>query len=143
MDGGDAIYDGDKLFVGLTDRTNQAAVRQLEGVLATEEGIDVVAVPVTGFLHLKSACTLVAPGVFLVSESFAGAEALAARETLIVPSEESYAANCLSANGTVVVSEGFPRTKELIESRGISTQTLAMTEFRKAGGSLTCLSVLM
>ena len=142
MDGGDAIYDGDKLFVGLSDRTNRAAVRQLENVLATE-GIGVVAVPVTGVLHLKSACTSVAPGVFLVAEHFTRVEALAARESLIVPSDESYAANCLSVNGTVVVSDGFPRTKELIESRGIPTETLAMTEFRKAGGSLTCLSVLL
>jgi dimethylargininase len=142
MDGGDAIYDGDRLFVGLSDRTNRATVLQCESVLATE-GIVVVAVPVTGFLHLKSACTRVAPGVFLVSEHFAGAEALDTVESLIVPSEESYAANCLSVNGTVLVSDGFPRTKELIESRGIPTETLAMTEFRKAGGSLTCLSVLL
>jgi dimethylargininase len=142
MDGGDAILDGNRLIVGLSDRTNRAAVGQCASALAPH-GIEVVAVPVSGFLHLKSACTRVAPGLFVVAESFAGADALAASESLVVPAEEGYAANCLSVNGVAVVSEGFPLTRELIESRGIPTRTLAMTEFRKAGGSLTCLSILL
>ena len=142
MDGGDAIYDGGRLIVGLSERTNREAVRQCEGALA-DLGIEVVSVPVTGFLHLKSACTPVAPGVYLVAESFAGINAIAPSETLAVPGEETYAANCLSVNGAVVVSDGFPLTREMIQSRGFTTRTLSMTEFRKAGGSLTCLSVLL
>jgi dimethylargininase len=142
IDGGDAIVHGDTMFVGLTARTNQAAVRQLDAILATE-GVAVVPVPVEGVLHLKSACTPIAPGLFLVSEALAGAEAFADCEKLVVPRDESYAANCLSVNGTVVVTDGFPRTGELIASRGFPVESLSMTEFRKCGGSLTCLSILM
>jgi dimethylargininase len=142
LDGGDVIFDDDKLYVGVTGRTNDAAVRWLRNVLSAE-GVEVVPVPVSGVLHLKSDCTRVAPGLFLMSDSLEGAEPFARHDKLVVPQEESYAANCLSANGTVIVSEGFPRTRELIESRGFPTRTLAMTEFRKAGGSLTCLSLLL
>jgi len=142
MDGGDVILSGDKLFVGLTARTNESAVRQLEKTLRPR-GVDVVGVPVSGVLHLKSACTPVAPGAFLISEPFAGAEAFAGYERLVVPRDEAYAANCLAVNGTVVLSDGFPRAREIVESRGIPTEALVMSEFRKGGGSLTCLSILL
>jgi dimethylargininase len=141
LDGGDVISDGRRMFVGLTERTNLAAARSLEKLLGPM-AIDVVAVPVAGFLHLKSACTLLAPGLLLVSGTMADAAPFAGYERLVVPEEESYAANCLSVGGVAIVSEGFPRTRELIESCGIPTETVATTEFRKGGGSLTCLSVL-
>jgi dimethylargininase len=142
LDGGDVILDGDRLFVGMSGRSNDHAPRRLRALLAPE-GVDVVPVPVDGVLHLKSACTPLAPGLLLASESIAGAKPFAALDKLLVPRDEWYAANCLSVNGTVLVSEGFPATKALVESRGFPTRTLSMTEFRKAGGSLTCLSVLM
>ena len=78
-----------------------------------------------------------------MSEALDAADTFADKEKLVVPRDELYAANCLSVNGTVVVSSGFPRVRELIESQGYPTRSLAMTEFRKAGGSLTCLSVLL
>ena len=59
---------------------------------------------------------------------------------VVVPSSEAYAANCLSANGKVLVSRGYPETKSLIEGRGFETIDLEMSEFRKGQGSLTCLS---
>jgi dimethylargininase len=142
MDGGDVIFIVGELFVGLTDRTNNQAVRSVREFLAPS-GVDVTAVPVTDVLHLKSACTPVAPGLLLISEQFAATGAFAEYERLIVPQEESYAANCLSVNGTVVVSDGYPRTRTLIEERGIPTVALDMSEFRKGGGSLTCLSILL
>jgi dimethylargininase len=140
MDGGDVLRDGNKLFVGLTERTNQAAVDQLSSVLA-RHGMAVEPVVVRDVLHLKSACTRLGPGLFLVSESFARTGAFAGFDLVVVPEEESYAANCFAASGQAIVSEGFPVTKSLIEDRGIVCHPLDMSEFRKGGGSLTCLSI--
>ncbi len=140
MDGGDVLRDGNKLFVGLTERTNQAAVDQLVSLLAPHN-IAVEPVVVSDVLHLKSACTRLGPGLFLISESFARTGVFAGYDLVVVPDEESYAANCFAANGEVIISRGFPVTKSLIEDRGIVCHPLDMSEFRKGGGSLTCLSI--
>ncbi|MFH1755434.1 MAG: amidinotransferase, partial [Candidatus Latescibacterota bacterium] len=61
---------------------------------------------------------------------------------IIVHPDEAYSANCLAVNGKVVMSKGFPRTRACIESAGFDVIELDMSEFRKSGGSLTCLSIL-
>jgi dimethylargininase len=142
LDGGDVIVTGDQLFCGMSDRSNRAAAGKLDEFFLPE-GLEVVPVPVIHVLHLKSACTALSPGVVLIAEQFADAEAFAGFDRIVVPAAESYAANCLSVNGTVVLSGGFPATKKLVEERGFPVETLEMTEFRKAGGSLTCLSIIL
>jgi len=62
--------------------------------------------------------------------------------TIEVPATESYAANCLAVGDVVLVSAGYPRTRDLLEASGFATVEMEMSEFRKGWGSLTCLSVL-
>ena len=142
MDGGDVLRDGNTLFVGLTERTNEAAVAQL-GELFSPLSVDVKPVRVSDVLHLKSACTRLGPGLFLISESLAAAGEFSLYDLVVVPDGESYATNCLAAGESVIISDGFPETKALIEARGMSVISLDMSEFRKGGGSLTCLSILL
>src|SRR5262250_3265347 len=56
LEGGDVLCIGRKLFVGLTRRSNAEGIRQLAAILKPH-GYEVVPVPVTGCLHLKSAVT--------------------------------------------------------------------------------------
>src|SRR6184192_2193630 len=56
VEGGDILRVGKKLFVGLTARTNEEGIRQLRAIVQPH-GYEVIAVPVTGCLHLKSAVT--------------------------------------------------------------------------------------
>src|SRR5260370_26485104 len=56
LEGGDILRIGRKLFVGLTRRSNAEGIRQLAAILAPHD-YEVIAVPVTGCLHLKSAVT--------------------------------------------------------------------------------------
>jgi hypothetical protein len=58
LDGGDVLVTPGKVFVGISGRTNAEGVRQLAALVAPH-GFEVVAVPVTGCLHLKSAVTAV------------------------------------------------------------------------------------
>lgn len=141
MDGGDVLAIGKNLFVGLSRRTNREAVSRLEEI-AAGDGYRVTAVPLRGVLHLKSACSYLGKGCVLVCRGYFDESVLAAYETIIVPPDEAYAANCLAANGKVVTSKGFPRTRSAIEAAAFETIELNMSEFRKAGGSLTCLSIL-
>ncbi len=98
-------------------------------------------------LHLKSACTWIGDDTLLIDHRRADADAFTGCRFIDVPAEESYAANCLAVNGVVVASAGFPRTRELLADAGaragFEVIELGMSEFRKAGGSLTCLSVLL
>ena len=57
LDGGDVLVTPGKVFVGISGRTNAEGVRQLAAFVAPH-GFEVVSVPVTGCLHLKSAVTL-------------------------------------------------------------------------------------
>src|SRR5256884_1404293 len=56
LEGGDILRIGRKLFVGLPKRSNAEGIRQLAAIL-TPRNYEVIAVPVTGCLHLKSAVT--------------------------------------------------------------------------------------
>src|SRR5712692_6780591 len=56
LEGGDVLRIGRKLFVGLTKRSNAEGIRQLSEILQPLD-YEVIMVPVTGCLHLKSAVT--------------------------------------------------------------------------------------
>src|SRR6266581_7782673 len=66
LEGGDVLRIGRKLFVGLTKRSNAEGIRQLTGILQPL-GYEVIAVPVTGCLHLKSAVTYLGRNALLAN----------------------------------------------------------------------------
>jgi len=139
IDGGDVLLIDRKVYIGLGGRTNRPAVDQVRDILGPA-GYEVIAVTMTGVLHLKSACTYLGNGHVLLLPGCLDRKVFAEYAAVEVPGYEAYAANCLSVGGKVLVSSGYPRTTDLIEARGFETITLEMSEFRKGQGSLTCLS---
>lgn len=142
IEGGDVLKIDSELYVGLTSRTNRDGVMQLRRAVASE-GFTVTAVPVTGVFHLKSAVSYLGDGYVLIAPGCFDPDLFSRYHTLMVPPGERYATNCLAVNGSVLVSDGYPATRELIESAGFNTVSIATSEFKKAGGSLTCLSILL
>jgi len=140
MDGGDVLLVDKKVFVGLSERTDRAAVFRLQELAAG--GYEVIAVPLSGVLHLKSACSYVGDGCVLISRGFFDERIFSEYRAIFVHPDDAYSANCLAVNGKVLVSKGFPRTRSALEAAGFETIELDMSEFRKGGGSLTCLSIL-
>lgn len=141
IDGGDVLRIADRLFVGVSERTNAAALERL-GEIVEPAGVSVTPVEMTGILHLKSGCTWAGNDAVLISSQYVDPGAFKGYRQLEVPPEEGYAANCLTLGDVVVVSGGYPRTRELLEESGFETIALEMSEFRKGWGSLTCLSIL-
>ena len=139
IDGGDVLVINDTIYIGLGHRTNEAAIEQIDSILGAS-GYTIVPVGISGILHLKSACTYVGDNHVLMVPGHFDEEIFAGYQAIVVPKHEAYAANCLSVNGTVLISRGYPRTKKLIEDRGSETVDLEMSEFRKGHGALTCLS---
>jgi dimethylargininase len=92
-------------------------------------------------LHLKTGIAWLGGRRLLVSPGLEAHEALAGWEVMRVPEGESYAANCIRVNDTMLLADGFPGTRELLERLGESVVALDMSEYRKMDGGLSCLSV--
>jgi dimethylargininase len=143
LDGGDCMLVGRTLYVGLSDRTNAAGVARARE-LFSPRGIDVVAVPMPrGVLHLKCVCSPLGGERILLAEQTIPRETFAGLDVVMVPHEESYAANCLAHAGSALVSQGFPATHELLDKAGVRIIPLDTSEIRKADGALTCMSIVV
>jgi dimethylargininase len=141
MDGGDILKIENRMYIGLSQRTNRRAISELNSLISLQ-GYEAIPVPLDKVLHLKSACSYVGSGQVVISPGCFDDRILSEYNKIEVPDPEAYSANCLAINGTVLISKGFPQTKNRIESAGFKTVELEMSEFRKAWGSLTCLSVI-
>jgi dimethylargininase len=141
LEGGDILCTGRKLFVGLTKRSNIEGIRQLAAILAPHH-YEVIAVSVTGCLHLKSAVTCLGGNTLLANHVWFDAAPFSGYDWIDVDPAEPHAANALALGNTVIFPESFPRTRALIESRGFHVTPLNISELQKAEAGLTCSSLL-
>ena len=137
LDGGDVLVLDDRIYVGLSERTNEAALAQLSFHTRRE----VIPVGVHGCLHLKSAITRVSPGALLVNRAWIDVAPFAGWELIDV--EEPFGANALLIGGRLVYATAYPRTREKLEARGIDVRTVPAGELAKAEGGVTCCSLLV
>jgi len=142
LDGGDVCEAGERCFVGVSDRTNDAGADQLGRWLESigKRMVKVDIRPIRGLLHLKSAIAFVS-GVFVVAPAARALPALSGEPAIYVDDDDAYAANCVEINGHVLVADGFPRVTAALKERGIDVIELEMSEFEKMDGGLSCLSL--
>ena len=143
VDGGDICEAENHFFIGLSHRTNEEGARQLAAHLANEgytsSCIDVRAM--TTILHLKSGISYIGDNTLVVMEEMATQEQFSRYNRIVVPVEETYAANCIRVNDRVLFAAGYPRTAEQLRSSGFDPLLLDMSEFQKMDGGLSCLSL--
>jgi dimethylargininase len=138
LDGGDVLKVGSTIYVGRSSRTNAEGIRQFRAI-AIERGFDVVAVPVTRALHLKSAVTALPDGTVIGHPTLVDNPAIFSRY-LEVPEVEGVAVVVLT-NNSVLMSASAPKTAALIADLGYRVTTVHIGEFEKLEGCVTCLSV--
>jgi len=139
LEGGDVLATEDRLFVGLSARTNVEAVEQLRLVFARP----VVAVPVPErYLHLLTGCTYLGNGRLLATADCAALPELSGFERLVVPASEAPAANVLALGAEVILPDGYPLTAGLLARAGFNLHPVPIGEFEKRDGGVTCLSLL-
>jgi dimethylargininase len=148
IDGGDILEDGNNLYIGLSKRTQQAAIDELTSIV-TPLGYQVHALPVPEGLHLKSGMTCLLPGHFIIQATFEPiVQQLKKTNThidyFIVPPEEYFAANVLPVNNKIMIPAGCPTTKAYIAKFYPSEAIYEVDtiEARKVDGALTCSSLL-
>ncbi|MBZ5497153.1 MAG: dimethylargininase [Acidobacteriia bacterium] len=142
LDGGDVLRLGRNLFVGLSQRSNEAATRQLHEMLQGY-GYAVTGVQVKGCLHLKSAVTQVAENVVLINPHWVDGSAFNSMQLIEVDPNEPSAANALMIGDSVVFPSAYPATRRRLEARGIQVRVVDASELAKAEGGVTCCSLIL
>jgi dimethylargininase len=141
VEGGDILRIGKKLYVGVTARTNENGIEQLRKIV-TPHGYEVIVVPVTGCLHLKSAVTYLGGNALLANRSWFDTAPLASYDWIDVDPSEPHAGNALALSGSVIFPVSFPKTRARIEARGFKVLPLEIAELQKAESGLTCSSLI-
>ena len=140
LEGGDVMMVGDHFYVGRSARTNEEGIRQFIAILE-KYGLSGSEVPLEKVLHLKTGVNYLENNNMLVSGEFIDKPDFAKYNKYIIPESESYAANCIWMNGTVLVPAGYPETEKLVRSMGYDVILVDTSEFRKIDGGLSCLSL--
>jgi len=146
LEGGDVMVLPDRVLVGRSARSNAAGIAQLAVALATPSpynapGLPVHAIQVAGLLHLLTAATYLGHGILLAVEHYAEHPAFSGLSVLVVPPDESYAANALAVGDRVVLPAGFPGVAAQLRARGFTVLPVPLSEFAKADGGVTCLAL--
>lgn len=141
IDGGDIVVAGRALYVGDSPRTNADGIRALRETIAPF-GYSVTSIPVRGCLHLKSACSALPDGRFLVNADWIDVSPLPKANLVGVPDDESWAGDVLVIGNRIILSDAFPQTAELLGDLGFGTLPVAISEFAKVEGGVTCLSLV-
>lgn len=139
LDGGDVLWVEDVAYVGLGDRTNREGIAQL----AAKLGVEAHAVPLPpGMLHLKSGAAYLGNGRLYAVAAFASLAAELGLEWVPVPEGEEPTADALVFGAKALVPAGYPRAAALLKELGLQVQPVRLSEFAKADGGPTCLSVI-
>ena len=138
LDGGDVLKLGSTMYVGAGGRTNHEGIRQLAQVTAPE-GVEVVAVPISRILHLKTGLTALPDGTLLAYLPVIDHPELLPRLTP-VPEQHGWRA-VLLGDGKVLMSTSAPRTAQLVADAGYELVQVDVSELEKLEASVTCLSV--
>jgi len=140
VEAGDIMMVGDHFYIGLSDRTNLDGAKQMISILE-KNGLTGSTVELSEMLHLKTGLSYLENNNMLVSGEFEQHPEFEKFNRLIISEEEMYAANSLWINNKVIVPQGNPKTKKMIENAGYEVISLDMSEFRKLDGGLSCLSL--
>lgn len=139
IDGGDVVRAGRKIHVGQSPRTNAEGIAALRAIVAPY-GYRVTGVPVRECLHLKTACSALPDGRFLVNPAWIDVSPLPRAALVPVPDDEPWAGDVLAIDEHIIMSDAFPRTAELL--RDFDVVPVSVSEFAKAEGGVTCLSLV-
>jgi len=143
LDGGDICEAGNHFFIGLSHRTNEEGAWQLAAHLAgmgyTSSMIDVRGI--TSILHLKSGIAYIGDNTMVAMEEMADDPRFGGYSVIRVPAADTYSANCVRVNDSVLIAAGYPGLTEALSAKGFRYLELQMSEFQKMDGGLSCLSL--
>jgi dimethylargininase len=142
LDGGDVLVLGKQIFIGMSTRSNQGAVDQINQMLG-EYGYSVTGVQLHDCLHLKTAVTRVDDTTLLINPNWVDTHHFEALHWIEVDPSEPFAANCLPIGEYIIFPTTFPRTRAKLEEAGYKIAVVDVSELAKAEGAVTCCSLIL
>jgi dimethylargininase len=142
LDGGDVLVLGKNIYIGLSTRSNQQAVDQLNQLLG-EYGYTVTGVQMHDCLHLKSAVTRVDDHTLLINPRWVDTHHFEAFHWIEIDPSEPFAANCLPIGDFVIFPTAFSKTGAKLEESGFHVVSVDVSELAKAEGAVTCCSLII
>ncbi len=139
IDGGDILNTPQAIYIGLSKRSDERAIQSLSQKIDKE----IVPVPVVKGLHLKSAVSYLGNNVLLINPERVESGAFKNFQWIEVEAKDSYAANCLALGNQIIMPAGFSTVREKMLQHGFETVEVEMSEFEKADGGVTCLSLII
>jgi dimethylargininase len=139
---------GGKVFAGISGRTNDEGVGQL-AALVGPHGFEVISIPVTGCLHLKSAVTVAClpplggRASLAINPEWVDVSHFDGFELIEVDPSEPAAGNVLRIGEHLLCAAEHPKTRRRLEAHGLVTLSVPAGELAKAEGGVTCCSVLL
>lgn len=140
VEAGDIMMVGKHFYIGLSARTNLAGAQQVIGFLE-KYGLSASVITLKDVLHLKTGIAYLENNILLACGEFLTKPELQQFNILEIDASESYAANCIWVNGTVILPAGYPKAKQVIAAAGYPIIEVDVSEFRKLDGGLSCLSL--
>ena len=141
IDGGDVVVAGTAILVGRSARTTDDGIGMMRSIV-TPFGYTVSGVGMHGCLHLKSGCTVLPDGRLIVNPAWIDTRDLSAFDCVLVPSDEPWGGDVAIADRTVIAAAAYEKTLRLIEREGFSVKPVDVSEFAKAEGGVTCMSLI-
>lgn len=146
VDGGDVLRIGQKLYVGLSTRTDAAGISAL-AELVVPLGYRVIQAQLRDCLHLKTGVTFAGEDArgtptLLCSEGSVDPTQFAGVAPLAVDEDEPVAANCVRLADRLILPGGNPRTASLLRDRGFRVVEVDVSELQKAEAGVTCMSLI-
>ncbi|WP_425406802.1 dimethylarginine dimethylaminohydrolase family protein [Hwanghaeella sp.] len=141
VDGGDILVTGREILIGLSARTDEAGVAQLEKITAgLGVPLRIVQTP-PEILHFKTGCGLLDAETIFATAPLVRSGCFDGYRVIECPAGEEPAANLIRVNDQVFLAKGFPRTAELLRSQGYTVTELSVAEAAKLDGGLSCMSL--
>jgi dimethylargininase len=146
LDGGDVLRIGQRLYVGLSRRTDADGVNALAEIVRPL-GFEVIEAQLRQCLHLKTGATYAAADasgapVLLYDERCIDPAQFAGVQSMAVALDEPAAANCVRAGDRLILPVDNPRTVAALRDRGFKVVEVDVSELQKAEAGVTCMSLI-
>jgi dimethylargininase len=140
VEAGDIMMVGNHFYIGLSARTDTQGAAQLVKILI-RHNLSASMVEMSELLHLKTGLSYLENNNMLTFGEMHTHADFSQFNRIEIAEDEDYAANSVWINGTVLVPKGFPKALLAIQQLGYKTREVAMSEFQKLDGGLSCLSL--